>query len=496
MGVPEHGIQGYVILFLFPIISYTLFRQYDIRSALVWTFIIGFLILPAAWVVQVDLPLIPPISKDTIPALSAAVFALLTLRHQIQLSQLRGDRPRIDPTTFVLPGIFPRSVTGNILIGMTVLAVVLSALTNRDPLIFEERVIPGHSPYDIFSMLMSTFVILLPLFLGRKFLADDKGHQLLLRALVISGLIYSLPALYEIRMSPQLNIMVYGFFQHQFDQHMRADGFRPIVFVDHGLVLGIFLASSSLAAATLIRTTRNLTRLLLACAVLYLLAVILLAKVFGALLILLLILPAAIFLPIRLQLLFALIIAVTTLLYPFLRGAGLVPVSQVSEFARSISPERAASLEFRLNFEDRLLEKANERPLFGWGSWGRNRLYNEAGDDISVTDGAWIIQIGRLGWVGYLAKFGLICLPIIFIGFLRKKLDVKHSTAGLCLVASAYLIDQIPNDSTTAIFWLISGALLGRLEKVAQVAEVDVVSHEAETRTRYSRFPPAHKRLE
>src|SRR5699024_3988850 len=63
----------------------------------------------------------------------------------------------------------------------------------------------------------------------------------------------------------------------------------------------------------------------------------------------------------------------------------------VNQIAHSISDRRADSLQTRLTNEDRLSAKALQRPVFGWGGWGRNRVYNKYGKDISITDGMWII---------------------------------------------------------------------------------------------------------
>ena len=94
---------------------------------------------------------------------------------------------------------------------------------------------------------------LLPLILARKFLARPTEHRTFLIVLCTSGLLYSLLALYEVRMSPQLNNMVYGFFPHSWRQHIRGNGFRPLVFLEHGLFLGIFLSTTVLAAFGLAR---------------------------------------------------------------------------------------------------------------------------------------------------------------------------------------------------------------------------------------------------
>ena len=69
---------------------------------------------------------------------------------------------------------------------------------------------------------------------------------------------------------------------------------------------------------------------------------------------------------------FAIVVAVIVMFYPMLRGAGWIPVDTVYNMALSISEERAASLKFRLDNEDALLTHANQKPLAGWGSWGRS----------------------------------------------------------------------------------------------------------------------------
>ena len=72
-------------------------------------------------------------------------------------------------------------------------------------------------------------------------------------ALVVAGLAYSVPMLIEVRLSPQINIWVYGFFQHNFDQMMRYGGFRPIVFLPHGLWVAFFALMALVAAVGLWR---------------------------------------------------------------------------------------------------------------------------------------------------------------------------------------------------------------------------------------------------
>ena len=75
------------------------------------------------------------------------------------------------------------------------------------------------------------------------------------------------------------------------------------------------------------------------------------------------------------------------------------------ELARSLlNDERAQSLEFRLDNEDLLIAKALQRPIFGWGGWGRNFVYDESEHRrVTVVDGMWIIALGSYGcrWSGF-----------------------------------------------------------------------------------------------
>ena len=75
--------------------------------------------------------------------------------------------------------------------------------------------------------------------------------------------------------------------------------------------------------------------------------------------------------------------------------------------------------------EDALSERAAEKPWGGWGSWGRNLIFDpETGQDRSIVDGAWILLIGTYGWLGYLAQFGLMTLPVILIALGRRKVPI------------------------------------------------------------------------
>lgn len=439
---------AWAALILWPVAAIVFYRKLSLPAALCATLVGGYLLLPVD--VGLDLPVLPALNKSTIPALCALVLTIIAVR-------------RPGNTYPVLPGWLPRDPVTLVLLAILVLGIFGTVYTNGDTLVYGERVIYGLKLYDAFSILLTIGMLLVPLFLARKVLASHEGQRVLLLTVALSAVLYSLLALYEVRMSPQLHARFYGFFQHSFAQHVRGDGFRPLVFLKHGLVLSIFLAYAVIAAAALFRTEKKETRWKWGFAMVWLFVTLVLSKSLGALLIVSILLPIALFAKPRVQLLVAACIAGIVMLYPILRAAQLVPVNQIMSFAESVSVERAASFNTRIVNEEDLLAKARERPAFGWAGWGRQRVYDENGRTASITDGSWIIEIGRGGWFRYIALFGLLCWPVIGL-FIAKRDRIDPVCAALGLILCAKLADMIPNGGAQVIPWMVAGSLLGRLE--------------------------------
>lgn len=451
---------AYFMLFAWPLVSLALFRILPIHKALIWTMLGGYLVLPSA--TGVKLPMIPMLDKHSIPALSALVFC-----------QLYAPRK---PATPGQPRRKPWTKERKVIVGLLVLLVsspFLTVLTNPEPISIGPRFIPGLHLYDAFSMISGAAISILPFLLAWRYLDTPEAHREILRAFAFGGLAYSLPAMIEVRLSPQLHTWVYGFFPHDFIQHIRAGGFRPIVFLNHGLMVGIFFCLSILAALALWREARREGKPTTGwlCTALWLTVTLVMVKSVGALTIALMLGLVAGLAGRRLQVVCAVIVAAVVLLYPTLRGAGLIPVDSVYDITLSFSEERAQSLKFRLDNEDELLAHANEKPIFGWGGWGRNRLYDpETGRDLSVTDGIWVIVIGVYGWLGYIAHFGLLTLPILLYARQRQRFGPSLITPGLLLVLGAVLIDFLPNAGLVPYVWMMAGGLAGFVMQPVGVA--------------------------
>lgn len=463
---------AHAAILIWPLVVVILFRALPIPKAVAISIVAGYLLLPTE--LAFDLPVLPAFGKNLAASLPALLMALFMARRQNPYTvrpSLQKDVPR------ALDGWFPKAVLPAICVLVLIGNPFLTVMMNGDAIVFPGRTLPGLRPYDAAASVLSSGMALLPFFLARKFLAHPRDQAMLLGLLCLAGLAYSLPALFEVRMSPQLNRMVYGFFPHSWAQHVRAGGFRPLVFLEHGLRLGIFLAICLLASLGFLRTCKSGERWRFWLAALWLLMTLVLSKNLGATIITLLFAPLILFFGARLQLLSAAVFAAVVLVYPMARGAGIIPTEFiVSTVSDTNSSERAQSLNFRFTHEDMLMAKANERPLFGWGGWGRSRIYNEMGNDISVTDGTWIIIFGTSGWIGYLAQFGLLTLPIILLAF-RRGNEVTLASSALCLILAANLVDLLPNSSLTPITWLMAGAVVGRLE----AKRIDEPKSEVET---------------
>lgn len=479
---------SYIAILIWPGVIFWLFANRAPASAVAVSIIGGYLLLPRN--VAFDLPAVPTLDKDSITGLVTVLAAAM---------MIKGPALRTLAPGMVLPGLVPRSRAVQLLLVGLFIATLGMVATNGDPLRYGPKVLPGMRPYDAASMLGNMLFTLLPFLLARKYLAHPETHAKLLVVLAVAGLLYSLPALWEVRMSPRLSLNIYGYFPHSWRQHLRAGGFRPVVFLQHGLWLAIFLCGAFLATLTLWRRGEgpNRGRWLLASG--WMFVTLVLAKGVGALGIGIMLGAAILFLPLRIQVLGAAALAAIVLTYPTMRGSGLIPINGIVSLAQSVDPARAGSLQYRLRNEDALLAKANERPLFGWGTWSRNRVFDAEGNDTSVTDGYWVIRIGSGGWIGYLATMGLLTVPLILSGLRWRRMGMTVASAGLGIALTANLIDLIPNATLTPVTWLLAGALAGRLElgRITETAtDPDPARPMPERRNAYSRqtrrHPPKH----
>ena len=244
-----------------------------------------------------------------------------------------------------LPRIFTRPALPDFLIVMLLISPFITSALNTDPITIGTRILPGVDAYDAFSASENFLIDFFPFVLARQFLRSSKDSAQILRALVITGLVYSLPMLVEIRISPQLHHWVYGYFPYDnFNQQVRNGGFRPMVFLGHGLMAAFYMMVTVVAAAALWRARTRIARLSPPGVTAYLCVLLLLCKSFGAIFYATLALPLVRWATPRLQLQFAVLLTTFALAYPLLRTMDVVPTHEIVAAVAAIDRDRANSL--------------------------------------------------------------------------------------------------------------------------------------------------------
>ena len=431
---------AYVALFGWPAVCLVFFSRLPLEKAVIWSLLGGYMLLPSS--LEVDAPLLPPVDKISITALATLLLCWV----------YGSQAPR--PKRSILLYLFALAF---------VVSPLLTSLDNSYELATGGKSIPGFYPLTALKFAGRNLLSLVPMYIGSRFLSTENARSALLKALPTAMVFYSLPMLFEVRMSPQLHRWVYGYFPHvSFAQQIRNGGFRPVVFFTHGLALALFTALALLAALVLIRVRTRILGQKPALVAAYLSGLLILCKSLGPVIYSVVLAPLILVTRPRTWIKIACAASLIVCAYPLLRNNGLAPTQLISQAASAISTDRSKSFDVRVENESALLAKANQKPLFGWGGWGRNRIFDKwNGQDISVTDGGWIIQYGCYGWVGYLALFGLLAVALLrALRATDKEVSpVNITRGGLALLLAVYIVDLIPNGTDLSLIFLLAGSI-------------------------------------
>jgi hypothetical protein len=449
-------VRPYVALLLFVPLSVAVLSstRQPVRAILLVLFG-GLLFLPenAAF----DVRLLPPMDKNGFSSVMALTGALLLQRHRLAaVKPLRG----VD-LFFLIVAI------GNI----------GTAFTNPDILEYGQdffkdgeqvamrKVLSPIRPYDIISMTVRDVLgIFVPFYLGRALIRSREDGLVLMRVLVTFGLLYMPLMFIEMRMSPQLHRWIYGYMANAFAHSVRGEGYKPTVFLNNGLPVAMFVVSCIIAAATLLKARRSVFGLPAIVPIFLLWVTLALSRNLGANIYALAAVPLVLLSRGKLARRLATALVVLVCTYPLLRMTDRFPDEKLVNVASKVSSERAHSLNVRFVNEELLMEKARDRVLFGWGGFGRNRIYNERGKDTSITDGEWIIRIGGRGIVGFIGTFGLLLGPILLAGRRMKRIRVvedRRMLDAMTLLVAINVVDLLPNGLFTNMPFFLAGALAG-----------------------------------
>jgi hypothetical protein len=418
------------------------FRLFKPVTAATLTLLGASVILPANF--AVNPPGLPPVDRHVASGIAALIgFFLFAPPETRRLRRL--DWPVI-------------------LILVLAISTFITTITNPDPLRYGDFALPALSAYDALGLVFHRgLTIGVPFLVGMRLVRSTEDVLSALRVIVILGLAYVPLVFWEARMSPQLHTTLYGYFPHDFIQHVRAGGFRPVVFTGSGLECALFMATTVIAAVGLAQAQVKIFGLPPILTVLALFVGLVSCISLGPLLYGLLVPALMLSTKVTVQARVSLVLSFVIVFYPLLRSQDLFPTEVFVSTAESVSKDRASSLNFRFRNEDLLLERARDRLLFGWGSWSRSHVFDAStGKDESVTDGYWIIELGSFGLVGFLSFFSLLLAPLVLSARRMRSLPPgrpRQVVAVLILLVLVRAIDLIPNGFLAPITLFLAGSL-------------------------------------
>lgn len=465
------NIFALLVLYSWPLLVFFMYSRLPVQRAFIWSILLGYLFMPPASA-AFDLPGLPEFSKLEIAAVSSALMAIAF--HGTSIIKL------------------PKNPIILLLIFAYVTAPVFTVLTNLEDMQLGRLVISGLNFIEIPALVINQAIFLIPFLMAYSLLSDFDHLTDVLMAFVIGLMAYSILILFEVRFSPQLNIWVYGFFQHSFAQMIRGDGFRPIVFLYHALWIGFFTVMGVVATVALYKNRqhstsapflfapetifarffRNDPRLVYLFMGLFFLFVLVVSKSMGPILFGFSLAAVLLFTRPKLQVVSAFVLTLLVLSYPLLREYEIFPTELLIGAAESASSDRGSSLAFRFFNEEILLERAVEKPWFGWGAGSRNLILDPlSGRLLSIPDGAWIITLGIYGAFGFIAEMGLILMPVFAAFYWRNVTDPKVISPyvpAFSLLLTANAVDMLPNATLTPLTMLLSGAIWRHLEGIPE----------------------------
>jgi len=327
--------------------------------------LLGMLFLPAG--ARVELPGVPDLDKELAPLIGTFIGTVL-------FHPKIFDRYKFSLSDFML------------------LAVMAC--------LFTTSLMNGFGIYDGISFANDFFLVfVLAVFLGRIHLGTPASIRTFLLLFVAASVLYAPLAAIEFRLSPQFHTTVYGYFQHVFQQHARGGFWRPILFFSHALTLARFFAFASFLALFPLREDLRryvgragnylfipplLALLLSQSAGPYMLFVLLCAGYFAVRkkAWLIYILPVAAFI---------------WLLFVFL---GMRPGYGIVDTISGFNPDRAGSLQYRLDAHEEYRSVILNQAWFGHGNWGHGRIEGRA------TDSQALISLLGRGFLGSTFYFG------------------------------------------------------------------------------------------
>lgn len=318
--------------------------------------------------------------------------------------------------------------------------------------------------YDgISSIIGHTVQFGVPWLVGRIYFCDRAGLNALAVGIFVGGLVYMPFVLFEVRMSPSLHLHIYGYHQHAFIQTYRMGGWRPMVFLEHGLALGMWMTASLICGYWLSHTKarKEIMGLPIQPAVVALAVTTVLCRSAGALGLLAVGMALIIFCNWIRSVLPLLAVSASIPSYLYARIALDWRADPIINLAIRINRFRGNSLAGRIRADAIIAEHAKERLFFGWGGWNRFRL----GTGPVLPDTMWAITFGQNGLVGLAALYLTVLLPPTFALWGIRRARLNHpalaGTVALSVIVLLWLCDTMSNRMVSPVYLCAAGGLTG-----------------------------------
>ena len=334
---------------------------------------------------------------------------------------------------------------------------------------FISSLLNGLGSYEGLSGILEHVVFLGIFYLaGRMYFTSLGSLRDLVVGIVVGGLIYMPLCWYEIRMSPQLSNIFYGFFPNSFAQQYRYGGFRPVVFMSHGLMVALWMSICTVTAYWLWRSGRlkHIGGMPMSIIVVLLTGTTILCKSANGWLTMALGCGAYSFYKVfKTKMLVVLLLFLVA--YPVCRVSGILSAETVTGWASEVVDQtREGSLGVRLLQEDLFVARIMERPFFGWGRMGRAWPRRADGRKaIDMIDSVWLIFFGVNGFAGLLAFYLTLFLgPWLTARSSAMDLSWQDERVLLPTVLSLgvllFGLDTFVNGMPNFVFFVTAGALI------------------------------------
>ncbi|XAL98721.1 hypothetical protein OT109_14170 [Phycisphaeraceae bacterium D3-23] len=436
------SVTVYIALLGWPVVALVLFTWLPARRAAIASYL-------GAWMF---LPQMSPFIYENLPEYDkAAASALGVLLGTVIFSP--GTFFKFKPSWFDLPML------------LWLIVPLFSAIAND---------VGGSmtkSAYGGMTMIITqTMIWGVPYYMGRCYFQDFGALRDLAMGVFIAGLVYAPLCLLEVRFAPRLHLWVYGSHAHSFVQTIRLGGFRPTVFMQHGLMVGLFMASSTVVGfwLWLSGARKVMWGLPMSSLVGFMIVTTLFCKSAGALVLMVVAMGTLLvlyYMNSRVAVVALILIAPT---YVVTRTAGLWTGDQLVSVSQDFfGAERAGSIDGRMYNEDLFTERAAERPWLGWSGWNRFQVIDHNGKLMSTPDGMWVIARGQFGFVGLLAIGTFLLIPAILLSVrFSEKTWLRPEfgpTVALTIITLMFTIDCLMNAMISPLYILVIGGLIAVL---------------------------------